>query len=168
MVIASALCILVVGARGLSESPRSDQRQHIDARDLPGKVAIRGRLGIPLGTVVRLRGTWRETDPRKSKHQYRYLTIEQREGGDLNEPITFGEWDVDNWDLLVPTMPQVGQRWDVDAFETGEFAGVPQTYFDKLGLDIPLRGGVGRINDDRAPFHFRTRLVYLRCTVEAE
>ena len=141
-VIGVALCPLV----GTTLSPRGARAQerggttmlHVRASDIGSKVAIGGRLGVPLGRVVTIRGEWSRRDASgrvvSPKEGGLRLVVSTINGDRLERPLDFRAY------LLSPILPHLfedfppakGDVWEIRGIETGSYLGVPDEVFQEL------------------------------------
>jgi hypothetical protein len=93
--------------------------------DIPGSVSIIGRLGQPLGTIVEVKGTWRQPDPGPTPEGIQFV-VQSVDGVKLDEEIAFSEGDVRAAFDGVDVRPsRRGQTWTLVVAELGGFEGIP-------------------------------------------
>jgi len=127
--------------RGLAceEIEEKQARTTVRAEDIGKTVAIQGRLGHPLGTLITIRGRW--TDPGYKDGPI--LEVDLVNGTKLDKPVMLShgqvtqihhgwkgrdgkpnepwDWHFD-WKGRVPSpRPELGQTWEMIGVETGAF-----------------------------------------------
>ena len=115
------------------EEVQQDKERKIDFQDVQdGRVVIIGKLGVPIGTVVKVKGTW--VDPEisdkvtKQSPERRFL-VQSINGEAMHEGVSFAERDI----VTIP-------KWDVRStenrelmvFESCQYQGLPDTAFDHI------------------------------------
>ena len=99
------------GFAGLSFSRGLDEKKVVTVRaeDIPDKVQIIGRLGQPLGSLLRIRGTW--VMPR-SKEDCLYFNVALVNGKKSDKKVDFAINVVVPIDNLPGGRPKPGGPWD--------------------------------------------------------
>ncbi len=111
--------------------------------EIDDSVRLIGRLGIPLGTMVSVVGTWGYPDQSKGRTKDYSLrfTITSINGKSIPHPIIFPIHSVsvtngDRSSLIPPTERHAdldGKRWLLRVYETGQYTVVPTEYWAYVG-----------------------------------
>jgi hypothetical protein len=129
---------------------QTHELQALHYSDIPGKVQIIGKLGVPLGELVTVRGRW--TAPFPSKPTFAVFMVNEVNGRPLDPPTKFDEVEpVFGKDEEV-TKRAVGEEWELRGVETGGFVGFSDKVWEELGQ--PSAG--------RPPRGFLTRFCYVK------
>lgn len=122
-----------------------EDKTTVAAEDLAtGKVVVIGRLGLPLRTMMTVRGTWRHLDRSKGepKEDALRLHVTHVDGKPLGAPVEFG---ID--EVRVRTRAEFGgsersasavdkAELELRAYEIGQFHGAPGAYWRELGSPL--------------------------------
>jgi hypothetical protein len=117
--------------------------------DIPERVQIVGRLGLPLGQLVTVRGKW--IMPFPSKPASPTFIIDYVDGRLLNPPAEFGEVEPVEGGGGEISKRIIGEEWEIRGVETGGFVGFSDQVWAELGQP-PAQ---------RPPRGFLTRFCYL-------
>jgi|GEM_PF-4645082 len=118
----------------------------VSADDLAsGKVTVVGRLGIPLRTMITVRGTWRSLPPLRHgnarKPADHSFYVSHVNGNALAKPVEFVRGLVRGTTAdgteLTELKPADGEQWELRVYETGGFRGQPAEYWKERGDGIP-------------------------------
>lgn len=93
-----------------------------------GRVRLIGRLGEPLGQMLTVAGTWKESDRKSGDLEF---VADRVNGTLLREPVIFKEPRVK---VVKAVSYKLGTRWTLRAYETGEFTVTPEAYWKESGL----------------------------------
>jgi hypothetical protein len=108
--------------------------ESVDYRDIPEKVAIIGKLRLPLYEIVTVRGRWVER--RLAKSWDVWLSIDTVNGVHIDPSAEFRNVHPV---LGVDDLPRtLGHEFELRGVETGEFHGVPENVWEdarKLGRE---------------------------------
>lgn len=143
------LLLATVGAsRGTVESARAEPQEivKVSADDLAsGKAIVIGRLGIPLKTMMTVRGIWMYKPPGefpRKPTRYPPFHVTHVNGKKLEKPVEFyGDlvhvtyplpWDDSDKESKEPT-PSDGDIWELRVYETGKFRLRPPEFATELG-----------------------------------
>jgi hypothetical protein len=137
--------------------PTGSNLKSVNSQDIPGRLVIIGKLGIPLGTLTNVRGRWVPADQSKPSllPDFEVYRVNDKPvegptkfGGDLVSPIAG----------VARLTPTVGDCWDIRCVETGAFVGHSNEVWEELGKSL----GSGTI--PMVPRGFVTKLEYVRVT----
>ncbi len=143
---------LVVHAKDQGKSPAKKRaKQQIRAEDIGREVEIIGRLGIPIHQVIQIKGTWIRPDgvPKDNSLRFRVTHVGRRR---LESPVDFHKYLVtqihvsDN--AKNAPKPAENSRWELTAWETGGFRGIPGAAYDsgQSPVQEPFGGFVTELN----------------------
>jgi hypothetical protein len=166
-----SIVVVLLGGLAFCEWPgasgRADSDQEVPsirADDIPKKAVIIGKLGIPLGTVATVRGRW---VARRGKDYYLAFVVSHVDSKPIEGSPEFRGMENNTGSNLSrdPDFPKgddkgaEGMEWEVRAWESGQFVGIPKSALDEcrrgLDLEIPYQGG-------DFSFKFVTRLTYFK------
>jgi hypothetical protein len=131
----------------------------LSVRDLNDRPVL-GALGIPLGSVARVRAVLTTGNSKDDADRYR-LRVTRVDTRDLSEPVELDFTLAPGAHAILPRVREsepdyVGRQVDLIAYETGAFSG------------IPTRGLEGYANWQGRAFHFTTSLEVLEESAEAK
>ena len=141
MATLSALAILVIGIIIVYIARRTERT--VDIRDIQsGQILILGRLGVPVGSVVRIEGTWRfppeSVRPTKIDNPPELL-VDAVQGKRLKSSVKFTRFDL-------TTLPIVGDpeffkelkegKYTFIAFEKCQYLSIPPAAWE--GKESPI------------------------------
>jgi hypothetical protein len=142
-----ALGVCLFGQRTLLRA-EPDQTVSVTAADLAsGKVVVIGRLGVPLKTMMTVRGSWRSpnqgtlgqaTKPTNIKFDVTHVNGKKLETPvqfdrvlvHVQNPLNENDTDTDRKELA----PVKDETWEIRAYETGAFRGRPAEFAKELGV----------------------------------
>ena len=122
----------------------------VDAAQLLSDVAIVGKLGVPLGETVTIRGSWRRSASKSDKEPTDGFRVTHVNDKALATPVVFAEIDRKEYDEKLTTFPWDGDIWELQGYESGGVVGMPDQAWKELGL--PMQSSAG--------CHFATGFVY--------
>jgi hypothetical protein len=117
-VSAFGLQVVAVVAHGADGETKT-----IDYRDIPERVRIIGKLGLPFGDLATIRGRW--TSVSRAKPSGPILMVGSVDGKPLNPPAEFTTAEVLPVSGPADVPPAIGEVWELRGAETGGFQGVP-------------------------------------------
>ena len=133
---AAVFGIFVSIATSSLQSGGNDATLAINVDDIGTKVTLVGRLGQPLGKMMKLRGSWKYPNG-VMKDDSLWFTVTAVNGHKLATPVEFNIAQIsartdDDKDAIPEYKHQKdldGVAWTVNAYETGRFSAIPQHGF---------------------------------------
>ncbi len=118
------------------QSSGNDAKLAINVDDIGTKVTLVGRLGQPLGKMMKLRGSWKYPDGLAKDYSLRF-TVTEVNDHKLATPVEFNIAQIkarteDDKDAIPEYKREKdldGVAWTLNAYETGRFSVVPQRGF---------------------------------------
>jgi hypothetical protein len=103
----------------------------VNASELGHKVSVIGKLGLPIGTAVTLRGKWHLTKSEIDKWQSGYYEVTEMNGKQIDSHVIFTGLckEVDNDDFT----PWDGDLWEIRGYESGGIFGIPDKALVEIG-----------------------------------
>jgi hypothetical protein len=124
--------VLVILTGAMFHPSSTDEITMISYKDIPNRVQIVGKLGRPLGELVKVRGRWKEGD--KSKPSGPVFVVEELDENVLTSPVEFSS------DKVTPVLrrpndptPVVGKVWEFRGVETGRLVGFSEEVWKEVG-----------------------------------
>jgi hypothetical protein len=144
LVLLAALALTRVPSSALSSGP--GPTTPILVEDIGTKVTLVGRLGVPLGKMMEVRGTWAYPKGLVKDFSLRF-TVTHVNGKSLPSPV---EFDVGLVRAVMPdrkdAIPKyedhkrlAGSSWMLRAYETGRFYPIPMDYWRELGDETSMQ-----------------------------
>lgn len=130
-----ALCLL--STKTFADEKKSEP-DAIWATDLFRKVAVIGKLELPIGEVVTVRGKWRLTKSETEKWQPGCFEITEINGKLLETPVSFSMFCTASYLGKKPLKADLwdGDTWELRGFETGGLEGIPNKALKEIGCPI--------------------------------
>jgi hypothetical protein len=136
MAFAAVFGIFVSIATSSLQSGGNDAPVAINVDDIGTKVTLVGRLGQPLGKMMKLRGSWKYPSGLVKDYSLRF-TVTEVNGQKLPTPVEFNiaqikastEDDKDAIPEYERRKDLIGVAWTLNAYETGRFSVIPQRGF---------------------------------------
>jgi hypothetical protein len=136
MAFAAVFGVFVSNATSSLQSGGNDAKLAINVDDIGTKVTLVGRLGQPLGKMMKLRGSWKYPSDLVKDYSLRF-TITEVNDHRLATPVEFNIAQIkarteDDKDAIPEYKHQKdldGVAWTLNAYETGRFSVIPQHGF---------------------------------------
>ncbi len=136
MAFAAVFGIFLSIATSSLQSGGNDATLAINVDDIGTKVTLVGRLGQPLGKMMKLRGSWKYPRGLVKDDSLRF-TVTEVNGHKLATPVELNIAQIrarsdDDKDAIPQYQHQKaldGVAWTLNAYETGRFSAVPQSGF---------------------------------------
>ncbi len=121
-----ALCSLA----GLGAREKSSEAKLVDCRDIPDRVTVVGKLGLPLNELCTVRGHWFNPHAKDGRPSFR---VEWLDGVRLKEAADFRTVEAASIDATEISARVVGTRIRGIAagVETGGFTGFPPAVYEE-------------------------------------
>jgi hypothetical protein len=141
MAFAAVFGVFVSNATSSLRSGGNDAKLAINVDDIGTKVTLVGRLGQPLGKMMKLRGSWKYPDGVAKDYSLRF-TVTAVNDHKLATPVEFNIAQIsarteDDKDAIPEYKHQKeldGIAWTLNAYETGRFSAVPD---DGVAVQLP-------------------------------
>ncbi len=150
----AAACLLVLLASISTGCGQKEQLRVVRWSDIPERVKVVGRLGLPLGELATVRGIW--TAPLPQKAALPVFMVNQVNGRPLDPPAEFDDVGPVNptaGESAEFTKRVVGDEWELRGAETGGFVGFSKEVWAETGLPPVQPGPHGFLS-------FQTRFCY--------
>ncbi len=142
-------------------------KRMVNYSDLEDRIEVIGRLGVPLGQFVNVRGTW-VPNVNKGGSDLNFQ-IEAVDGHKLEAPVILTQAQMRDWDHFrgakeygdpyVPLVFAAGETWDMRGFESAWTVGYPP--------GVSVKAGENADGDDpnHKPYEIESRFGYLTATL---
>ena len=144
----TTIVVLLTLLVGSGSAQQSASKKQVDVRSLGKDIAVIGRLGKPLGTMISVEGTWGFPDQSAgpTKDYSVQFTIHTANGANLKTPVTLSYRSVQIEDKhgksLIPPHKHHkeldGQSWKLRVFETARFTRIPLEYWNHRGGAVTM------------------------------
>jgi hypothetical protein len=128
------------------------RRPAFSYESLNNEILILGKLGLPLGTRVNVKGEWqRQAGPTKGD-DYQFVVSEVN-GSPVGAIIKFEQSRLSPFIEGERAQVVEGSVWEFEGFETGGYCGIPAEILQSLEEAIQIG----------EPYGFSTEFVYVKC-----
>ena len=134
LTVGCALIGLFASAVLRGETP--NEPKMIDYRDIPEHVQILGKLRLPLGRIVSIKGVWTQASPEKPS--YPVFLVQQIDGKSIDFKAEFEKIEAVA-PAFEPSLSRVvGDKWELRGVETGGFIGFSKEVLKELPGNRPV------------------------------
>lgn len=130
----------------------TERRPAFSYESLNNEILILGKLGLPLGTRVNVKGEWqRQAGPTKGD-DYQFVVSEVN-GSPVGANIKFDQSKLSPFIEGERVQLIEGSVWELEGFETGGYYGMPAEILQSLAVAIQIE----------EPYGFSITFVYVKC-----